>query len=120
MKIEIEYEEIERMKANILRLETKVVNLEANLKSFDPKALDAAAVDLAWVLFNSYMGAVFSKLGFDSWEPIRKYNSLEHWLGKKWYNSDRLTIELEAHITTKFRNAFLRLGVMTKSEEENN
>jgi len=120
MKIEIELEEVERLKSQLQQREKEVNELEKKLKEFSEPELKQKAVRLSYRLFDSYMATVFKHLGFDEWEKNRVVfmDNLEHWIGKDWWNSDRISVELGANVTTKFKKAFLSIGIVTKKESE--
>ena len=120
MKIEIELSEVEALKWELQRTQTEKRQLEEKLKELSETELKAKAVRLSYRLFDNYMAAVFKHLGFEEWqrESVIVRDNLEHWIGKDWWNSDRITVELGANVTTKFKSAFLSIGILTKKEVE--
>ena len=77
---------------------------------------------MAYRLFDNYMAAVFRHLGFDQWrtDTVIIRDNLEHWIGKDWWGSDRISFELGANVTTQFKTAFLSIGIITKDEKSDN
>lgn len=120
MKIEIELSEVEALRSQLQRTETEKRQLEEKLKELSETELKAKAVRLSYKLFDNYMATVFEHLGFGEWQrdSVIVRDNLEHWIGKDWWNSDRITIELGANVTTKFKSAFLSIGILTKKEVE--
>jgi hypothetical protein len=121
MKIEIELAEVERLRSQLQQREQQVNELEKKLKELSESELKQKAVRLSYRLFDNYMAAVFKHLGFvEEWQrdSVIVRDNLEHWIGKDWWNSDRITIELGANVTTKFKSAFLEIGILTKKEVE--
>ena len=120
MKIEIELSEVEALRWELQRTQTEKRQLEEKLKELSETELKAKAVGLSYRLFDNYMAAVFKHLGFEEWqrESVIVRDNLEHWIGKDWWNSDRITVELGANVTTKFKSAFLSIGILTKKEVE--
>ena len=120
MKIEIELGEVERLKNQLQQREEEVNELETKLKELSETELKQKAVRLSYRLFDNYMAAVFKHLGFEEWtrDSVIVRDNLEHWIGKDWWNSDRITFELGANVTTKFKTAFLSIGILTKKEAE--
>lgn len=118
MKIEIELAEVERLKSQLQQKEKEVKDLEAKLKELSELELKQKAVRLSYRLFDNYMATVFKHLGFEEWQrdSVIFKDNLEDLIGKDWWNSDRLTIELGASVTTKFNSAFLAIGILTKKE----
>lgn len=113
MKIEIEFEEVERLKRSIEVLQREKGELETKLKSLNESELKKQATSLAMKIFHDVMNRVFEKLGFEGRMNPNEINfsNLEHYLGKSWYTSERLHIELGATITDQFRCAFLSMGI---------
>ena len=99
----------------------EVKQLDKRLHGLSEPELNQKAIDLSWVLFISYMETVFEHLGFEkvTWNRTVIKDNLEQWLGKDWWNSDRVKVELGANVTTQFRAAFLSIGVITKEELKN-
>ena len=122
MKIEIELSEVEALMSQLQIVETEKIQLEEKLKKLSESELKAKAVRLSYRLFDNYMAAVFKHLGFEEWrrDSVIVRDNLEHWIGKDWWNSDRITIELGANVTTKFKTAFLSIGILTKNEVKEN
>lgn len=124
MKIEIELEAVESLKKDLAHKEEQIKKLEAELKALDSKTLKDQAVDLSKMMFDHYMNTVFRQLGFDNetggWRrgSVVWKDDLEHWLGKNWYDSERLEINIEANISKHWRSAFLSLGIKPKPEPE--
>lgn len=124
MKIEIELEAVESLKKELEYKEQHIQKLEAELNALDSKTLKEQAVNLSKELFDLYMTTVFRHLGFDNEAGIWKRGSvewkrdLEQHLGKTWYNSERLEINIGANISKNWRSAFLSLGINPKSELE--
>ncbi len=119
MKIEIEYEEVERLKTKISDLEKDRDELSKKLQSLDEVTLRNNAVSLAEKMFRSVFSTVCEKLGFPCsnirWSDM-SFHELEHWLGKNWWESEKLTVDVGATITTHFKNAFLHLGIKTEEK----
>ena len=123
MKIEIELEAVESLKKELTDKEQQSQKLEAELKALDTKTLKGQAVDLSKKLFDNYMECVFKHLGFTDnggWHrgSVDFKDNLEHWLGKSWWDSERLEINIGANVSKQWRSAFLSLGIKPKSEME--
>lgn len=120
MKIEIELSELEALRSQLQIIETEKRQLEEKLKKLSEPELKQKAVRLSYKLFDNYMATVFKHLGFEEWQrdSVIVRDNLEHWIGKDWWNSDRITVELGANVTTKFKSAFLAIGILTKQEIE--
>lgn len=120
MKIEIELQEVEALRRQINELEVANDILKGKLKDLDESDLKDKAIRLSYRLLDNYLAAVFEGLGF-----TQKYNDstvivksdLERYLGKNWWdNKDRIKFELGAEITTEFKRAFLKIGVMPEEK----
>lgn len=113
MKTEIEFEELESLKQTIKVLEEKLNNSEMKLKSFDEKKIEHRIREASYNLFNNYMGLVFRELGFEKWSSnyVHFNDDLEHWLGNKWYDTDKVSVEVRAVVSNKFKAMLLLLGV---------
>lgn len=118
MKIEIEFEEVELLKMQLVQKQHLINQLESKLKELSEKELVEKAVRLSYRLLDNYLLAIFNRLGFEQThqKAVVIHYDLEHWIGKDWWNSDRFTIELGADVSTKFKSAFLSIGVLTKDE----
>lgn len=120
MKIEIELEYIESLKRQLDDAKMEANGLREKLNSLNEKELREEAVRLSFRLFEDYLHATFTHLGFDQ-EGVSSVvvrENLEHWLGKSWYRSERVTFQLGATITTKMRKAFLQIGILMKETEQ--
>ena len=120
MKIEVELAEVESLRSQLQQKEMEVNELEIKLKELSEPELKQKAVRLSYRLFDNYMAAVFKHLGFGEWQrdSVIIREDLEHWLGKDWWDSDRITVELGANVTTKFKSAFLSIGILSKKEDD--
>lgn len=118
--MEIELSEVERLKSKLKKVETENKQLEEKLKELSEPELKAKAVRLSYRLFDNYMATVFKHLGFGEWQrgSVIINSDLEHWLGKDWWNSDRIKIDLGANVSTKFKNAFLSIGIIAEEESK--
>jgi hypothetical protein len=118
MKTEIELQDLENLREHLRSSLESNKELQEKLDSLDEADLKKRAVDLSWRLFHSYLGCMFKSLGFVTRgeTPIICHANLERELGKKWYDSDRITFDIGATVTTKFRQAFLNIGIVPKDE----
>jgi hypothetical protein len=118
MKVEIELQELQKLKTNILILEEDKEKLQRKIKELNEDELIRKAVDLSWRLFANYQNAVFEKLGFEQKEiiTIETTADLKKELGVSWWNSERLKFNLGAIVTNEYRKAFLKIGVIIKEE----
>ena len=112
MKIEIEFEEVERLKYKINSLTKDNSELEERLKSVSEVELHNEAVQIAQKMFTLIIEKVYIELGFtyDQYST-KSFAEMEHWLGEKWWESTQLSVELGAYITKDFKGAFLALGI---------
>lgn len=119
MKIEIELEEVERLRSQLQQREIEVNELKEKIKELSEPELNQKAVKLSYRLFDNYMATVFKHLGFEEWSrnSVIIKDDLEHWIGKEWWNSDKITFEVGANVTTKFKTAFLSIGIITEEEK---
>ncbi len=120
MKVEIELEDLEELRNEVQSLRDDIKEQQDKLYNLDENVLKKDAVRLSYKLFNDYMDAIFKHLGFGEWQrdSVIIREDLEHWLGKDWWDSDRITVELGANVTTKFKSAFLAIGILTKKEDD--
>lgn len=121
MKIEIEFAEVEILRDTVFKQKEEIKQLKEQLSLLDEKALHDKAISLSFHLFETYIAAVFQRLGLEPkyGESVHIYDSLNHYLGSEWWKRGRLKITLGATITTSFREAFLRLGIIPKEEMSN-
>jgi hypothetical protein len=112
MKIEIELEEVERLREQLKRNEIHIKELEEFIDKMDEKALYERAVKTSFRLFNDYMVCIFKHLGFD-WADVQMDN-VRHWLGEHWWDSERLYVEIGANISNKFNRAYMNIGIHTE------
>jgi hypothetical protein len=121
MKIEIELEEVERLKHRLHTTQEELKELKFKLKSLSEDELKKQAVRLSYRLFQDYMKATFERLGLGEWEgTLVINNNLEHWIGKEWWTSERVSFEIGAEVTTKIKRAFLRIGIITDTKDIKN
>lgn len=114
MKIEIEFEEIEGLKNRIKMLERELDDCRIKIKSFDENQIDYRIKETAYNLFNNYMGLVFRELGFGKWNSrYVELGDAEHYLGKHGYDTDKISVEVRAVVSNKFKAMLLLLGVKT-------
>lgn len=117
MKIEIEFEEVEQLRKELYLARVESSELREKLNNLSEDKLKQDAVKLSERLFNDYMSAVFNGLGLqsDSW-PISFDCDLTHKLGKEWWKSDRLKVNIGATVTSEFKRAFLNIGIITEEQ----
>lgn len=119
MKIEIDFEEVEDLKTEIRYLEQKNEELSKKLKSLSEDEIKDSATVLAERMFKCYMNATFKELGFDNysdnWDAsnVIIQSQIREALLKEPYEKGSLEVSLCATITSKFKKAFLHLGINT-------
>lgn len=123
MKIEIEFEEVQRLKLENQSQYIKIQELGEQLNSLNPTQLKSDAVGLAMDLFESYISSTFEKLGFEKPEGFYDRNVVAECglqrLGKtSMFQSDKVQFTIEAKIANDFRRAYLRIGLITNDIEE--
>ena len=82
--------------------------------SFDEKKRNEEISQLAMVMFEGVARTAFQKLGFNlsaSGAIDADFRQLEQWIGKEWWHSDKIYVELSAHLTNEFKTALIRIGV---------
>lgn len=116
MKVEVEFSEIEDLKKELELSQKKVRELTYKLEDLSSQKLEEKAVELSLSLFENYMAAVFEKLGFNQNETktILIDRRLSPHIGAKWWNKEKIQIEVGATITTSFKSAFVHLGILKK------
>lgn len=121
MKIEIELSELESLRRETERYKKECEQLEEKLKSLSEYELKQDAVRLGEKMFSDYMTIVFNKLGFDDWDRsvVTIKDDLQRHLGKSWFmNPDRVDFEIGATVTSKFKRAFIKLGIVPETNED--
>jgi hypothetical protein len=121
MKIEIEFGEVEILRDTIFKQEEEIKQLKEQLSLLDEKLLQDKAISLSFRLFETYIAAVFQRLGLEPMhgESVRIPDSLNHYLGTEWWRRGRLEIILGANVTSRFKKAFLNLGIISKEDMPN-
>jgi len=113
MKIEIELSDIDILKNKIKSLENEKKVLEKKIESLDEEKLRQDALQLAMFIFNSTFTSVCDKIGFDyspNWLNVDLVK-LDHYLGKTFWSSERMEVEIGVSLTNKFKTAFIKLGI---------
>jgi hypothetical protein len=119
--MKIELSEVENLKEENKSKSQKIIELETKLKELSESELKESAVKLSFILFENYMSCVFRHLGFESFrESVIVKDDLRHWLGKSWWNSEKINIQIGANITNQFKNAFLSIGILTSENKTAN
>lgn len=124
MKIEIELEEVERLRRELRETKDQLRQAEEQLKAISPETMTRKAKSISIRLFEEYMEAAFAKLGFGPWQGQAVH--FEYFIEQKlkndpWWKSDQVKMNISAFVTDEFRDAFLRIGVIPKekpTEEE--
>jgi hypothetical protein len=121
MKIEIEFGEVEILRDTIFKQKEEIKQLKEQLSLLDEKSLQDKAISLSFHLFETYIAAVFQRLGLKPMhgESVHIPDSLNHYLGAEWWRRGRLEITLGANITSRFKKAFLNLGIVSKEDMPN-
>lgn len=120
MKVEVELHEIEALREELRNAKKESEYYKSELAKLDPNKLKDDAVRLSKGLLNSYIAAIFEKLGFEVDElnePVRFKDDVQYHLGQAWYKSNRLEVEIGATITSNFKRAFLNLGLKIEAPE---
>ena len=110
--LENEKQILKEQNANLL---SEVRELEDKIKSFNESEIEQKAITLSKKLFVQYMKATFSKLGFEHNEI--NFNNVSHWLGKEWWENDRLEVELNPAITQKWASIVLNFNTMKNAKK---
>lgn len=120
MKIEIELQEVERLRTQVLEQDAEIQELREKLSEINEGELKQRAIKLSKRLLDGYLATVFEKLGFDikSDGNVIYDDYLEHYLGREWWKSDRIKVGVGANICHEFRRAYLKIGVLPKEEIE--
>ena len=120
MKIEIEFEEVEKLKLRISELLTENNRLVDKIKSLDENNITHKALDNAnKALFNS-LQFIFTELGVPLDEHIHYYNSmfnlvqLHDRFGEDWYKCEDLKLLYTVKTSNLFECAFLNIGYNLK------
>ncbi|MFH2144235.1 MAG: hypothetical protein ABIJ97_17545 [Bacteroidota bacterium] len=116
MKIEIEIEEIEKLKRTINELYAKNSALEGKIEQLKPVELKQKAVMLALNLTGTYLNATFKALGFnekiDSLDYVFQLNeNFNDLLDARVWEFPALDVKLNIHITEAMKNAFIKIGI---------
>ncbi len=118
MKIEIEYEEVERLKKEIAELTTEVNELKNKLSLVDEENVKDRAITIARDYSNKYLKGIFKKLGFNTddkfYTPIESGFISGHIFSENWWDNNDITIEPSAQILGEFKTAYLKIGVITE------
>ena len=122
MKIEIELQEVENLRNKVAYLEGENEKLKKQIHDLNEDELKGKAVSLSWRLFENYISAVFEKLGFENHNQrcVRMIPDLQNELGRTWWTSQRLTVDVSIEVSNQFRKAFLDLGYTPKENQEEN
>jgi len=116
MKIEIELEELEQLRNKSKDQETKINNLNQQLKVLDAQELRKHSVDVAEKMFEAVITEAFKNLGFTnpSFGAMGiDFRNLEHYHGEDWMHDKRLQVTIGATISKDFKRAFLNMGINT-------
>jgi hypothetical protein len=114
MKIEIEYEDIEKLKKQLVFSQNEVAELKAKMSLLSEDKLKQDAVNLSERLLNDYLATIFDKLGLTTNNrPVNFECGLKAELGSSWWQSERLSVTIGATVTSEFKRAFLNIGVIT-------
>ena len=121
MKIEIDFEDVERLKRDIKFKNEEIEKLKAELKSLDKDKLYQDAYDMAEILASKYIHLILISIGFKDSQDYAHFTSnsirfdrkfLVYNLGKNWYDmKEKLNIEVGATITNTFKKAFVKIGI---------
>jgi len=119
MKIEIDLEEVERLREGIKMRDLHVKSLEARIEQLNKQELERKAFELAKKIFQKFMNKVFTSLGFEdrgaSWERCVEFpddgmfNINKHWFEEH----QKINVHIGANISDNYRTAFMRLGIDT-------
>lgn len=119
MKVEVELQELEKLRTQITKLSRENDALHNKLKELSELQLREAAVELSYNLFDSYMESVFKNLGFEKWirQSVQIDKSLIANLGKNWFQHENIEFKINARICKDFKAAFLSMGVLTPNKD---
>lgn len=117
MKIEIELEEVERLRRQIERLENEVKEKDDYIMQNSPQVYKSKALQLADDLLRRYLTKVFEGLGFkDSINSIEDFGFNDTY---QWEKRDDITFNISTRISKEFAKAFINIGVNRKDFTEN-
>lgn len=125
MKIEIDKSYVDGLESSNQQLEKRLKDYETESYNLGKEKQLDRTMELSRWLFESYCRAVFMKLGFDYTDVQINLNSLRYKLSKDWFSPQyqgKLEVEIGSTITTKFRQAILKVGInedLIKDESKN-
>lgn len=121
-KIEIELEELTRLQDEKKYLQIELEKHQEYIRKSDREQLAKKAIHLSFKMMNEYMARVFEALGFDNTKmgnpSIIYHENCERIIESTYHDKPRLSVRLEADITTEFSRAFIRIGVLPKKVQE--
>jgi len=120
MKIEIELEEVERLRRRVKSLESIEKKLELEIREAQIPKLREDATELAEGMFKKVWFIVCDKLGMDKGTHNSiSFSGLERQLGNSWYDwHDKITVNISTSVGKEWMSALIRLGVKEEKIEE--
>lgn len=122
MKVEIEYEEIERLRFNVAESLRINKELADKLKSLNEDELKSQAEGLALELAKEYLVATFKSLGFaDTTTRDIKFYEVGYyrkWLGNQWHDSENLKSIVSIHISNEYKAIFTKMWAEVNGEQK--
>lgn len=110
MKIEIELEEVEVLRKELLELKERIKRQDSELSELREYNLIEKAINLSQELTHKCIEKIFIELGFDRGSSSFVGFRYRDHNGKYWWDSEKTEIELGAVATSKMKSAFLKIG----------
>lgn len=114
-EVKIKLSELQNLRNRMEEAETKVCQLQKELKSLETESLKKQAVDLANLMFFEVIKKTMLTLGIDDISRSQtwfKFSDLKSHLGENFYNHEKLDIEIGLVFTNKIKEGFIRLMIL--------
>lgn len=119
MKIEVEYEDIERLKSRIKLLEGENENLREGVGKFDEKNINQTIHLAAEKMARAVLKRIFDGMEIDAPpEHMMAFRFLDaaNWLGDGWPESEKLVTSVSIDLEKSVKRWYLTLSKLRKAD----
>lgn len=114
-EVKIKLWQLQKLKDDLNHLQEENERLKNRLEEIDEQAMNEKALKLANEMFSAVIGKTIEKLGFKNIsndEAMFSFRQLNNRLGERFFDSEKIDVEIGIKFTNLIKEAFIRLLIL--------